>query len=466
MAHRALARVVELNPRHAVAWAKLAKLQLESGHFTASEGSLANAINTQQGGAVAQNLIGTVFRLAGNVGEARRWYRRATEQFAGHAGFVTDLANAELYLGNLDAAERLFERALGIEPANAQLHWRLSGVRRARDRSHIGTLRSLESRATSDIDAAYLAYAIGKEAEDLEDWPLAIEAFRRGAAARRRTVDYDEARDEAVFAAAADVFTPAWLRRSAGSDREGGPLFIVGEPRTGTTLLDTLLSRHPSIATAGELQHLGFALRRAASFDEPRTLSADLIAAAGEVSADAVASAYRRSTSALRGDAAWLTDKLPYNYVLLPLILAAFPGAKILHLVRDPMDACFAAFKQLFRAAYFYSYDLEEQGRHYLRYLSLMATWRERFPGRFLDVRYEDLVTDPHATLVNVFEYLDLELDSTVLSGAASDGAVTTASAVQIREAPHSASVGRWLHYEAELLPLRRILEPGRAEPA
>jgi hypothetical protein len=155
-------------------------------------------------------------------------------------------------------------------------------------------------------------------------------------------------------------------------------------------------------------------------------------------------------------------DKLPYNFLFLPHILAALPNAKIIHLVRDPRDACFSVFKQLFADAYPHSYDLGEMARHFVRYHRLMAVWRERFPGRFIDVDYEQVVGDLEASARKILDYLDLPWEDACRDFHKQDAAVNTASAVQVREPAHTRSVGRWRHYEAQLAPALDILRSER----
>jgi hypothetical protein len=160
----------------------------------------------------------------------------------------------------------------------------------------------------------------------------------------------------------------------------------------------------------------------------------------------------------MRGDRPRFVDKLPGNYLYIPFILKALPNAKILHLRRNPMDACFASYKQLFADAYPHSYDQEEMARHHARYLRLMQIWRERFPGRFLDIAYEDLVSDVELYSRRVFNYLNLPWEDRCLDFHRQDSAVSTASAVQVREPAHTRSVGRWRRYERQLGVMRRTL--------
>ena len=166
-----------------------------------------------------------------------------------------------------------------------------------------------------------------------------------------------------------------------------------------------------------------------------------------------------RTTAKLRGSLPRFVDKLPPNYLYLPLILKALPKAKIIHLTRNPMDACFASFKQLFADAYPHSYDQAEMARHHARYFHLMALWRERFGDRFFDIAYEETARDLEPNARALIEFLELPWEDACLHFHKQDAAVTTASAVQVREPAHTRSIGRWRRYETQLAPMRQTLE-------
>ena len=152
-------------------------------------------------------------------------------------------------------------------------------------------------------------------------------------------------------------------------------------------------------------------------------------------------------------------DKLPSNYLNIPLILKAIPNAKIVHLVRDPMDACFSSYKQLFANAYYHSYDQKEMARHHIRYLKLMQCWRDRFPGRFIDISYEETARNFEPNARALIEYLELPWQDECLNFHQQKTAVTTASSVQVREPAHTRSIGRWKKYEQQLQPMLKTLQ-------
>ena len=169
--------------------------------------------------------------------------------------------------------------------------------------------------------------------------------------------------------------------------------------------------------------------------------------------------AYLLTTEKLRGTLPRFVDKLPPNYLYIPLILKALPNARVVHLTRNPMDACFASFKQLFADAYPHSYDQAEMARHHARYFHLMALWRKRFGDRFLDIAYEDTARDLEPNARALIEFLGLPWEDACLEFHRQDAAVTTASAVQVRRPVHTGSIGRWRRYEAQLAVMRETLE-------
>ena len=168
---------------------------------------------------------------------------------------------------------------------------------------------------------------------------------------------------------------------------------------------------------------------------------------------------YLDTTRRMQGSTPHFIDKLPQNYLMIPLILAALPNAKIVHLTRDPMDACFASYKQLFADAYLHSYDQQEMARHHARYRHLMQTWRERFPGRFLDISYEQTVAGLEAAVRSLLDFLELPWEDACLEFHRQRGAVSTASAVQVRQPVHTRSIGRWKKYATRLRPMSDALQ-------
>ena len=223
--------------------------------------------------------------------------------------------------------------------------------------------------------------------------------------------------------------------------------------------MERIITSHSQVHSAGELQQFGASIRRLSDYREPTPYSARLAQLAASVDPMKLGQAYMARTRKFQGELPRFVDKLPPNYLYIPLILKALPNAKIVHLTRNPMDACFASFKQLFAEAYFHSYDQAEMARHHARYFHLMALWRERFGDRFFDISYEETASNLEPNARALIEFLDLPWEDACLHFHEQKAAVTTASAVQVRQPVHTRSIGRWRRYEHQLEVMRKTLE-------
>ncbi|MDE0783330.1 MAG: sulfotransferase [Planktomarina sp.] len=452
--------VTGLNPVHVAAWAHLAKLQAQSGHINLADHALAKAVKHENGDIPqVQDIIGSCFSMLGEHKIANDWFKKAAAQAPDNAAINVNLANSQMYLGDTAAAKLQLSKVLAIAPTNGQAHWLLSGLVKANNTDHLEHINSiLKNRSIPTQAEAFLCYGAGKECEDLARWDQAFHYFERGAKARRKLVSFDNTQEEETFNALKKTYTKQWLATKSKYYDTEAPVFIIGQPRTGTTLVERIITSHSQVHSAGELLQFGITVRRQSNYSGSERFSASLFEAAANLDCEKLGEAYMASTKQFRGKTAHFVDKLPYNYQFLPLILAALPKAKIIHLVRDPMDVCFSGYKQLFADAYPHSYDLEEMARHFVRYYRLMDMWRKRFPGRFLDVRYEEVAADVEAQSRRMIDYLQLPWEDACANFHQQETAVTTASAVQVRQPAHTRSVGRWRRYEKQLQLVWEIL--------
>jgi len=455
----AFGSVTRLDPKHAAAWAQLARLFAQSGQPARAEKAVAEAIAGMTEDPVVLDLIGSVQSLLGDQWGAIDHYGRAVAARPGHPPFEIDFASAAMFLGRTDQAEAALTRALATDPGHPQAHWLLSTMKRATDRRHLDTLEQLiDANRDRPQALAFLGYAAGKEYEDLGDWARAFAAFEQGARARRSQISYDEAAEDAMFEALTATFTPDWVAAAAPGDPDSAPIFVIGQPRTGTTLVERIITSHSAVASAGELQQFRLAIRRLAGITSSDRFSAAIVSASGLLDPRALGVAYLRTSEPFRGGKPRFVDKMPTNFLHVPLIAAALPNARIVHLVRDPIDSCFSSYKQLFADAYFHSYDQTEMARHYVRYHRLMETWRRLLPDRIIDVGYEETVADVEATARRLIDALGLPWEDACLDFHRQERAVATASAVQVREPAHTRSVGRWRRYQAALGPTVEVL--------
>ena len=455
----AFGSVTKLQPDHAAAWANLARLFMQAGQPARADAALAKAIEHNDDNPIVLDLIGTVYGQLGDQIDAGEWIGRALARQPNNPQYLINQANNHMFLDKLDEAEALLKRALALRPGNPNAHWLLSGLKKAENRDHVDALEKLVQQEQNNPRAlSFLYYGMGKELEDLQDWDAAFEAFSHGAAAKRKTIDVDEQAEIEMYDAFAATFTEEWMARPGQGHDDPAPIFVVGQPRTGTTLVERIITSHSQVFSAGELKQFGHCVRRLGDYREPKRHSAKLATLAAGVDPQQLGKAYMQTTKRLHGTLPRFVDKLPPNYLYIPLILKALPNAKVVHLRRGPMDACFASFKQLFADAYYHSYDQAEMARHHARYFRLMAVWRERFGDRFFDISYEDTARDLEPNARAVIDFLELPWEDACLEFHKQTAAVTTASVVQVRQPAHTRSIGRWRRYEQQLAPMQQTL--------
>ena len=451
-AFSAFGSVTKLQPGHAAAWAHLARLYMSEGLVNRADAALLKATRCASDDPMVHDLLGTVASLMGDYDDARWRFARAVDRAPNHVPFLLNFGNNLVFHGDTGSAQEIFEKIISIRPDSPQAHWALSAARKAEDSRHIEQMRALASRDRADPRGlAFYFYGLGKELEDLEQWEEAFEAFAQGAAHRRTTVEYDEAAEIAMFDFLRQAFSEKWFNETADGNLSNAPIFVVGQPRTGTTLLERIITSHSQVHSAGELQQFGLAIRRLSNFQDPRRFSRELFEAAMQLEPKRIGDMYLDTTRKMQGGTRHFVDKLPQNYLFLPLILKTLPNAKIVHVTRDSRDATFASFKQLFADAYLHSYDLGEAARHHARYWHLMNDWRERFGHRFIDVAYEDIVTDVETSARRVIDFLGQPWEPACLDFHLQSTAVSTASAAQVREPAHTRSIGRWRRYDRQL---------------
>ena len=452
---QAFGSVTTLDKTHSVAWVHLSKEFIDSGQINRADQALKEAVKYGCDNHVVQSLMGYIYTKLGDYQSAEFWQSKASTTIADNLPYTVNHAYSLLYLGKIEECKAKLKKVFKQLPDHSQSHFILATARKAKTYDHVEELERLTKQdGLQPADSAFLYYALGKEYEDLQEWEKAFSAFENGANARRSIIQYNEGVESTAFEALEKTYTKEWLASQEEGCEDISPVFILGQPRTGSTLIERVISSHSLVHSAGELQQFSMSLRRLADHRDPEWFSSEFISQAAELSGNKIGEMYLKTSEKMRGDLPHFVDKMPSNYRFIPLILKAFPNAKIIHVKRNPMDACFASYKQLFSDAYGHSYDQKEMARHHARYYHLMECWRERFPDRFLDVEYEDVVRDIESNAKKMIDYMDLPWEDGCLDFHKQDVLVATASTVQVREPAHSRSIDRWKKYENQLAPM------------
>lgn len=414
------------------------------------------------------SLLGALYAEVEAHPQALEAYRRALILAPDKAQHHYNVAAACVATGDREAAECAIEACLAIDPLFTRAYAALAHLRTQTTASnHVRRLRELLALPTLKDDARInLEMALAKEYDDLGDYAQAFEHLRRGKAIARRGMDYASARDQALFDGVMRAL-PSPLSPGHPGSSNSEAIFVFGMPRTGTTLVERILSCHPQVQSAGELLNFGMALRKHWGRRPPIGQDAHIAAHVATIDWRKVGDFYVESARPDYPRRPRFVDKFPFNFLYAGFIACALPQARMVCLRRSPMDTCLGNFRQLFAEKlpyYDYSFDLLDSGRYYIMFDRLMAHWRHVFPGRTLELNYEALVSAPEATTRQLLAFCGLPWDEACLHPHANRTGVATASALQVREPIHQRALGHWRHYQAQLAPLRELLEKAGIE--
>ena len=446
-------RALQIKPDFLGALVPLAGALRDLGQAEAAEARFREALRLQPGSAELHHNLAVVLKLQSRTVEANASSRRALELNPQLVAAIVFAAKSCGERGEFAQAETLINRAIGIDPGSAEA-WSAIPKLRKMTRQDTGWLESAQraaDRLAAPRQEVHLRYAIGKYFDDVGDFSQAFANFRHANELTKRfRPPHDQDQLARFIERICRHYDRSWLSRtrpdSSTSDR---PVFIVGMPRSGTTLAEQILASHPAVFGAGELPFWAMQLTGAMSSDD---------AATNEFDSRSLADGYLRLLETLSADALRVVDKMPTNFLSVGLIHSVLPHARFIHMRRNPIDTCLSIYFQDFETAYSYSNDLDDLAHCYSEYHGMMSHWRSALPeGAILQVPYEGLVQDLELWSRRMVEFLALPWDSACLRFHQTSRTVTSASSWQVRQAMHATSVERWRNYEPFIEPLMRL---------
>ncbi|MGI9342156.1 MAG: tetratricopeptide repeat-containing sulfotransferase family protein [Gammaproteobacteria bacterium] len=454
-------RALDLRPDPAIANRALGDLGYQVAEYAKAEAFYRRALAAAPTDFDSHAGLGMALRRLGRLAEAQAHYQRAIELQPGNASVHLNLGNILSATGRIDESIESYREAIRLRPDYARAHQLLASVRKHEScDAELLAMKALFDRSDiSTEDRMNLAFGLGKAFEELQDYDAAFEYYRQGNAAKRAGAPYAADEDIELFSRLEATFDADFLdsHQGLGSD-DGTPIFILGMPRSGTSLVEQILASHPQVHGAGELGDVQIVCKGAVdAFPEQ---VAQLPATAWRDMADA----YLKNLRGHDAKAKHITDKMPQNFQYIGMIAIMFPNAKIIHCRRDPMDTCVSIYKNLFASSDLrWSYDIDDLGRYYQLYRRLMAHWRRVLPRRIYEIDYEKLVGDFEQETRNLLDHCGLPFDPGCLSFHESTRAVETASFAQVRKPIYGDSIGRWRHYARHVQSLVERCEAGQS---
>ncbi len=466
-ANALLSRAVEVAPDFAYARLKLAHVLHERLALDAALEQLDHLKRLDIAGAWSLNrlvLTGHIFTRMGRNEQAIANYEAALAHNPDSVGLLMSLGHARKTLGDLSGAVAAYRAVVAAAPGHGDAWWSLANLKTFRfSAADIDTMREQAlSDAISRDDFFHTSFALGKALEDAGEFEQAFVWYQRGNAVRRRLVRYSAKRNRDDIEAIISFFTKPRLQSfDVAGASDPAPIFVVGLPRAGSTLIEQILASHSFVEGTQELPDLmSIAIRLSGRkhLDEASAYPG-ILADMSPAALRQLGEEYLERTRVHRSGAPYFIDKLPNNFMHVGLLHLILPNAKVIDARRNPMDCCFSCYKQLFAKGQNFTYSLKEIGAYYHDYLYLMEHWDRVLPGKVLRVLNEDVISDPEGQIRRLLAYCRLPFEASCLSFYENQRPVRTPSADQVRRPVNAKGVGRWRAFEAQLVPLAEALE-------
>ena len=460
-AERLLRHALKQSASIPLAWRGLGQTLMALGRLTEAEAAARRLLKIEPENPQSWITIAAVATRLLRQEEALEAYQQAARLKPEEVQLQMSIGHVHKTLGRRMESEAAYKAALTMDPGVAEAYWSLADLKNYSfsDTEIVAMQQLLTSAGVARAATAQLQFALGKAFEQRGQYADAFGHYARGNALRRLDAPFDIEHFERRTARIRAFFDKAFFARLAGSgDPSAAPIFIVGLPRSGSTLLEQILASHSRVEGTMELPNIISITHQFDDLLASRDGYPETVGTAPVDTFAALGSRYLEETAALRSGREHFTDKLPNNFSHVGLIHAILPQATIIDARRHPMDSCFSVFKQHFAEGQTFSYDLQDLGRYYRCYRSLMDHWDTVLPGKVLHFQYEELVRDPETNIRRLLEHCRLPFEPGCLSFHQTRRSVRTASAEQVRQPLYTSGVGHWRHFEVELEPLRRAL--------
>jgi tetratricopeptide (TPR) repeat protein len=459
-----LRKVVEMAPRFVAAWHDLAAVLKEQGKEEEAIKALEKVIKMEPTNAGSHYYYAGLLAMVGRTEESAESYKNSVEIDPNLVGAYLGLGHVLKTLGDQDGGIKAYRAGIALRPNLGEIYFSLSNLKTFRfsDDEIEDMVKRINQESLSPESVVHFAFSLGKAFEDNKDYDRAFQYYSQGNQEHRNSIAYDPVRTEVAHSKMKEVFSEEFfnrIKKTQAGVQDPDPIFIVGLPRSGSTLLEQILASHSLVDGTSELADLGIVSQMISDKDKGRAFPSGILQMSDE-EITYLGQQYLDRTQQQRRGAPFFTDKMPNNFAHVGLIQAILPNAKIIDARRHPLDSCVGSFKQHFAKGQTFTYDMFELGEFYLQYDQLMTHWNQVLPGKVLRVQYEDVVQDLETQVRRILDYCELPFEEACVNFHETERAVRTASSEQVRQPIYNKSINTWKRFEAHIGPLIEILEP------
>ena len=463
-AEQLLVRITEIAPGFVAAWHDLGSVLKELNRFEEAVKALQEAVRLDPANAVTHYFYGAALAMAAQPEAAIEAYRKAVDLDPDLSGAYLGLGHVLKTVGDQDGGVAAYRRAIELRPDFGEIYYSLSNLKTFKfsDQEIAGMEERVGNNALPIDCQVHFAFSLGKAYEDKADYAAAFRYYELANRRHRETIAYDPVQTEVAHEKIRKAFSLEFFEHQAQMGtgcRDPDPIFILGLPRSGSTLLEQILASHSLVDGTSELPDISMIAQSVTNKAHGRTFPISMPELTSE-ELTALGKQYLSQTQRHRGSAPFFTDKMPNNFAYVGFIKAILPNAKIIDARRHPMDSCVGCFKQHFAKGQTFTYDLFELGEFYLEYERMMTHWDAVLPGQVLHVEYENVVSDLETQVRRLLEFCGLEFEQSCVNFHETKRAVRTASSEQVRQPIYQGSLATWKRFGSDLDVLREVLDP------
>ncbi len=463
-AEKLLRKVVEYAPRFILAWHELGVCLREQHKDQEAAEAMEQCLEMDPENSTTFYHYGAALAMAGRTDEAARAYQRAIDIEPQQVGAHVALGHVLKTLGDQEGGIAAYRSAIALKPNLGETYFSLSNLKTFRFQpSEIESmLQRIEQPSLPSASVVHFAFSLGKAFEDNADYDKAFQYYALGNAENRQSITYDPVQTEVAHAKMRETYSAEFFDRANAAQtgvKDSDPIFIVGLPRSGSTLLEQILASHSLVEGTSELPDLGIVSQMISNKQKGRIFPSGILEMSDSEITE-LGQKYMDRTRRHRSGTPYFTDKMPNNFAHIGLIHAILPNAKIIDARRHPLDSCVGCFKQHFAKGQTFTYDMFELGEFYLEYDKLMSHWDELLPGKVLRVQYENVVSDLENQVKRILSHCNLPFERACVDFHQTKRAVRTASSEQVRQPIYQGSINTWKKFDSHIEPLKEILRP------